>query len=69
MNIKIDQSDLAQLKKKLDNLRTFDKTTLSNELGKTGADISRIAKRAAPVDKGTLRQSIRYEKKAKLLRL
>jgi hypothetical protein len=43
MNIKIDQSDLAQLKKKLDNLRTFDKTTLSNELGKTGADISRIA--------------------------
>ena len=25
-------------------------------------DISRIAKRAAPVDKGTLRQSIRSEK-------
>lgn len=45
MNIKIDQSDLAQLKKKLDNLRTFDKTTLSNELGKTAADISRIAKK------------------------
>jgi HK97 gp10 family phage protein len=65
MNIKIDQSDLAQLKKKLDSLRTFDKTTLSNELGKTGADISRIAKRAAPVDKGTLRQSIRYEKQGK----
>ncbi len=65
MNIKIDQSDLAQLKKKLDNLRTFDKTTLSNELGKTGADISRIAKRAAPVDKGTLRQSIRYQKQGK----
>ena len=53
MNIKIDQSDLAQLKKKLDNLRTFDKTTLSNELGKTGADISRIATKAAPVFKGT----------------
>lgn len=65
MNIKIDQSDLAQLKKKLDNLRTFDKTTLSNELGKTGADISRIAKKAAPVDKGTLRQSIRYQKQGK----
>ena len=65
MDIKINQSDLAQLKKKLDNLRTFDKTTLSNELGKTGADISRIAKRAAPVDKGTLRQSIRYQKQGK----
>lgn len=65
MDIKINQSDLAQLKKKLDNLRTFDKTTLSNEIGKTGADISRIAKRAAPVDKGTLRQSIRYQKQGK----
>ena len=65
MDIKINQSDLAQLKKKLDNLRTFDKTTLSNELGKTGADISRIAKKAAPSDYGTLRQSIRYQKQGK----
>jgi len=65
MNIKIDQSDLAQLKKKLDNLRTFDKTTLSNELGKTGSDISRIATKAAPSDYGTLRQSIRYQKQGK----
>jgi len=65
MDIKINQSDLAQLKKKLDNLRTFDKTTLSNELGKTGADISRISKKAAPSDYGTLRQSIRYQKQGK----
>jgi HK97 gp10 family phage protein len=65
MDIKINQSDLSQLKKKLDNLRTFDKTTLSNELGKTGADISRIATKAAPSDYGTLRQSIRYQKQGK----
>ena len=65
MDIKINQSDLAQLKKKLDNLRTFDKTTLSNELGNTGADISRIATKAAPSDYGTLRQSIRYQKQGK----
>jgi len=65
MNIKINQSDLAQLKKKLNNLRTFDKTTLSNELGKTGADISRIATKSAPSDYGTLRQSIRYQKQGK----
>lgn len=69
MSIKIDKSDLAQLKKKLDNLRTFDKTTLTNELGKTGADISRIAKRAAPSDYGTLRQSIRSEKKGKTVEI
>ena len=65
MDIKINQSDLSQLKKKLDNLRTFDKTTLSNELGNTGADISRIATKAAPSDYGTLRQSIRYQKQGK----
>ena len=65
MDIKINQSDLSQLKKKLDNLRTFDKTTLSNELGKTGADISRIATKAAPSDYCTLRQSIRYQKQGK----
>ena len=46
MNIKIDQSDLAQLKKKLDNLRSFDKNTLSKELGTAGLDIARIAKKA-----------------------
>ena len=69
MSIKIDKSDLAQLKKKLDNLRTFDKKTLTNELGRAGLDIARIAKRAAPVDKGTLRQSIKSEKKGKTVEI
>ena len=65
MNIKIDQSDLAQLKKKLDNLRTFDKNTLSKELGTAGLDIARIAKKNVASDYGTLRQSIKSEKKGK----
>ena len=73
MDIKINQSDLSQLKKKLDNLKAIDKTTLSNELGKTAADISRIAKKNAPVLKqsggGTLRQSIRYEKQGKTVQV
>ena len=73
MDIKINQSDLSQLKKKLDNLRAIDKTTLSNELGKAAADISRIAKKNAPVLKqsggGTLRQSIRYEKQGKTVQV
>jgi HK97 gp10 family phage protein len=69
MSIKIDKSDLAQLKKKLDNLRAFDKKTLTNELGSAGLDIARIAKRAAPVDKGTLRQSIKSEKKGKTVEI
>lgn len=65
MDIKINQSDLSQLKRKLNNLSLIDSKILSNELGKTGLDISRIAKRKAPVDNGTLRQSIRSEKQGK----
>lgn len=65
MSVKINQSDLAKLKSKLNNLRAFEKKTLSNELGKTAFDISRKAKQAAPVDKGTLKQSIRTELKGK----
>ena len=68
MSVKINQSDLKLLKKKLDNLRAFDKKTLSNEIGKTALEISRLEKQNAPVYKvagGTLRQSIRAEKKGK----
>ena len=63
VNIKIDQSDLSQLKKKLDNLRAFESQKLSNELGKTALDISRMAKQTAPVDSGSLKQSIKAERK------
>ena len=65
VNIKIDQSDLSKLKKKLDNLRAFESQKLSNELGKTAFDISRMAKQTAPVDSGTLKQSIKAERKGK----
>ncbi len=65
VNVKIDQSDLSQLKKKLDNLRAFESQKLSNELGKTALDISRMAKQSAPVDSGTLKQSIKAERKGK----
>ena len=63
--IKINQSDLSQLKKKLDNLRAFDKKTLSNELGRASMDIVRMAKQNVVVDKGTLKQSIKAERKGK----
>lgn len=65
MSIKIDQGDLKLLKKKLDNLRAFDKQTLSNEIGRTALEISRLAKQNVPVDTGTLKQSIRAEKRGK----
>ena len=56
VNIKINQNDLLKLKNKLDKMRAFESKTVSNELGKTGLEIVRLAKRAAPVDKGSLKQ-------------
>ena len=65
VNIKINQSDLNKLKNKLDKMRAFESKTLSNELGKTGSEIVRLAKRSAPVDKGSLKQSISAQRSGK----
>ena len=65
VNIKINQSDLNKLKNKLDKMRAFESKTLSNELGKTGMEIVRLAKRSAPVDKGSLKQSISTQRSGK----
>ncbi len=65
VNLKIDQSDLNKLKNKLDKMRAFESKTLSNELGKTGSEIVRLAKRSAPVDKGSLKQSISAQRSGK----
>ena len=65
VNIKINQNDLLKLKNKLDKMRAFESKTLSNELGKTGLEIVRLAKRAAPVDKGALKQSISTHRSGK----
>jgi len=54
-----------KLSKKLDKMRAFESKTLSNELGKTGLEIVRLAKRAAPVDKGALKQSISTQRSGK----
>ena len=65
VNIKINQSDLNKLKNKLDKMRAFESKTLSNELGKTGLEIVRLAKRSAPVDNGALKQSISAQRSGK----
>ena len=67
VNIKINASDLSKLNKKLDKLRAFESQKVSNELGKTGLEIVRLAKRAAPVDKGALKQSISAQRSGKTL--
>jgi HK97 gp10 family phage protein len=67
VNIKINASDLSKLNKKLDKLRAFESQKVSKELGKTGLEIVRLAKRAAPVDKGTLKQSISAQRSGKTL--
>lgn len=60
-SIKINQSDLNQLNKKLNFFKDFDKKVLSSELGRTALDISRLAKRTVPVDTSALRNSIEAE--------
>ena len=67
--IKIKQSDLSKLKKKLDNLRAFDSKTLSAELGKTGLEIVATAKRNVKVDKGALKQSIKAQRSGKTINI
>ena len=61
VNIKINASDLSKLNKKLDKLRAFESQKVSNELGKTGLEIVRLAKRAVVYDNGDLRKSIKTE--------
>ena len=65
VNLKIDQSDLNKLKNKLDKMRAFESKTLSNELGKTGLEIVRLAKREVPAPTGTLRNSISTQRSGK----
>jgi len=65
VNIKINQNDLMKLSKKLDKMRAFESKTVSNELGKTGLEIVRLAKREVPAPTGTLRNSISTQKSGK----
>ena len=65
VNVKINRSDYNKLQKKLANLKAFDKRGLGTEMARTGAEISRIAKRSAPKDTGALQQSISFGARGK----
>jgi len=65
VSLKINQSDYNKLQKKLKELKAFDKRILATEIAKTGAEISRIAKRSAPKDTGALQQSISFGARGK----
>ena len=65
VNIKINASDLSKLNKKLDKLRAFESQKVSKELGKTGLEIVRLAKREVPAPTGTLRNTISAQRSGK----
>ena len=65
VKIKINQNDLMKLSKKLDKMRAFESKTVSNELGKTGLEIVRLAKREVKAPTGTLRNSISTQRSGK----
>ena len=50
---------------KLKKLKAFDRRILATEIAKTGAEISRLAKRSAPKDTGALQQSISFGARGK----
>jgi len=52
VGMKINKSDYQKLQRKLANLKAFDRRGLGTEIAKTGAEIARLAVRAAPVKKG-----------------
>lgn len=54
-----------KLSKKLDKMRAFESKTVSNELGKTGLEIVRLAKREVKAPTGTLRNSISTQRNGK----
>ena len=63
--IKINQSDLTKLNKKLAQLQKFSKQELSNEIGRSAMEIVGRAKQSAAKDTGALRQSINSEASGK----
>lgn len=77
VSLKINKSDYNKLQTKLKKLKAFDRRILATEIAKTGAEIARLAVRAAPVKKGknkkdkkgkhggSLRQSISFSGKGK----
>lgn len=64
-SVKINQSDLAKLNKKLAQLQKFSKQELSNEIGRGALEIVGRAKQSAAKDTGALRQSINSEASGK----
>jgi phage gpG-like protein len=60
-DIKLNQSDLNNLNRKIAFFKGFDKKVLSTELGRTALDIAREAKKSVAVDTGDLKQSITPE--------
>lgn len=62
VDIKLNQSDLKNLDKKINYFRDFDKRVLTAELGRTALDIAREAKKNVAVDTGGLKQSITTER-------
>ena len=69
VSLKINKSDYNKLQTKLKKLKAFDRRILATEIAKTGAEISRLAKRSAPKDTGALQQSISFGARGKQLQV
>lgn len=61
INIYINPKDLRRINKRLNKHKSYAKVNFPNEIKRTLADATQMAKRTAPIDTGNLRKSIGYD--------
>ena len=69
ISVKIKQSDLNELNRKLNKLKEFSKDEFSKEIGQTALLSETQMKRSVPVDFGALRQGIGSSLRGKMARI
>lgn len=69
ISVKIKQSDLNDLNRKLNQLKSFSKEGLSKEIGDTAAFSAARMQKSVPTDKAALKQDIGFGRMGKMARV
>jgi hypothetical protein len=69
ISVKIKQSDLNDLNRKLNQLKSFSKEGLSKEIGDTAAFSAARMQKSVPTDKAALKQGIKFGRMGKMARV
>ena len=69
ISVKIKQSDINDLNRKLNQLKSFSKEGLSKEIGDTAAFSAARMQKSVPTDKAALKQGIKFGRMGKMARV